>query len=146
METKLLSTDRPISISYALPEDIASLVPGAANYRTVTFKTGKKWNLINTTIGTIDLQEVPGEEIGETIFTNNLSATCPGHEVNTPGDIAEISGRKLLIRIEYKSGLKKLIGNLEVAPRLYIKTASNTTTSRKVESVWKSPDPNYWLT
>lgn len=145
MNTKLLSTDRPISIDYVFQSDVESIVQSGVNTKTVTFKAGKDWNAINTTIGTIDLQENPEKSATGTIYNNNLMATCPGHEESTPGDIAAISGRKTLIRISYKSGLKKLIGNLDNAPRMFIETSSNTTTSRKLQSNWKSADPNYWL-
>lgn len=145
MESKLLSTDRPIAIYYSFQSDVESITDQGQNIKVVTFKSGKGWNLINTTIGTIDFNSTSEQTGAGTIHINNLNASCPGHEENTPGDIAAISGRKVLIRIDYKSGLKKLIGNLEAAPKLFIKTLSNTTTSRKIQSDWKSKNTNYWL-
>lgn len=145
METKLLSTDRPISIDYVFQTDVASISTIDTNTRAVNLKAGKNWNAIAITIGTIDFQESQDETAAGTIFNNKLSATCPGHEEGTPGDIANISGRKLLIRITYKSGLKKLIGTVDGAPRMFIDTSSNITTSRKIQSNWKSANPNYWL-
>lgn len=145
MNAKLLSIDRPVAIYYIFTEDVASITEHDKDTKIVTLKQGKAWNLINTTIGTIDLQEPPELSRAGTIHSSTLNASCPGHDDNTPGDIAAISGRKALIRIDYKSGMKKLIGDLEAAPRLFIKVTSNTTTSRKLISDWKSSQPNYWL-
>jgi len=146
MEIKLLSTDRPISIDYVFQTDVESIGTIDANNRSVIFKAGKDWNAIATTIGTIDFQEPPPETTAAgTIFSSKLSAVCPGHEESTPDDIGSISGRKALIRITYKSGKKKLIGTMNGAPRLYVDTSSNITTSRKIQSNWKSTNPNYWL-
>jgi len=145
METKLLSTDRPISIDYVFQTDVESISNIDANTRAIIFKAGKAWNAIATTIGTIDFQDSPEATAAGTIYNNKLSAVCPGHEESTPEDIASISGRKALIRITYKSGKKKLIGTMEGAPRMFIDTLSNNTTSRKLRSDWKSNTPNYWL-
>jgi len=145
MEAKLLSTDRPIAIYYSFQSDVESIAPSGTNAMAVTFKAGKDWKAIHTTIGTIDLQENTEQSAAGTIFNNNLTAQCPGHDEGTPGDVAAISGRKALIRIDYKSGKKKLIGNLNAAPRLFLKVTSNTTTSRKLESAWKSAQANCWL-
>lgn len=145
MDTKLLSTDRPIAIYYCFLSDVESITYLDKNTREVTFKSGKDWNLINTTIGTIDFQSVPEHTRAGTIHNNTLNASCPGHEENTPDDIDSISGRKVLIRLDYKSGFKKLVGNLKAAPELFIKTLSNTTTSRKIQTDWKSSNTNYWL-
>lgn len=145
METKLLSTDRPIAIYYSFPENIESITDQDKNTKAVSFKEGKDWNLINTTIGTIDFQSIPEKTRAGTIHNNNLNASCPGHEENTPDDIAAFSGRKVVFRIDYKSGFKKLIGNLDKAPDPIIETLSNTTTSRKLKFNWKSSTVNYWL-
>lgn len=145
MENKLLSTDRPISIDYVFQTDVDSIDTINENTQAVNFKAGSDWNAIATTIGTIDFQDNPEATAAGTIYKNKLSAVCPGHEESTPGDIANISGRKALIRITYKSGLKKLIGTMEGAPRMFIDTSSNNTTSRKLKFEWKSTKPNRWL-
>ncbi|MBV5313801.1 MAG: hypothetical protein JZU47_10930 [Prolixibacteraceae bacterium] len=145
MENKLLGTDRPVAIYYALQSDIASIYQSSANTVSLEFKPGKDFKLINTTIGTIDLQEDSQKTDAQIIYSNDLKAVSPGHEENTPDHISSLSGRKLILRIDYRSGMRKIIGTLDEAPRLLIKIISATSTTRKIESSFNSPEPNYWL-
>lgn len=145
MNTKLLGTDRPVAVYYSFLTDVDSISDQDVNSKVVSFKAGKDWNLINTTIGTIDFQENNSIENGSTSFSNDLTANCPGHEEKTPSDILNITGRKVLLRIDYKSGLKKLVGNKTNGPRITVKTLSTNSTVKKIQSNWKTNQPNYWL-
>lgn len=145
METKLLATDRPVSLKYALLTDIESVTIVNTTTRSVVFKNGKGWNSINTTIGSIDLQEVSEEKGAGSIFKTTLAASSPGHEENTPDHVANVSGRKALLCVEYLQGKVKLIGNLTSAPKITIRISSGISTVRKIESDWQSQEPNYWL-
>lgn len=144
MDTKLLSTDRPIALYYAFLSEVASMTLVGDSKCNVVL-AGTDWRPIATTIGTIDLQEESSETRAGTLYTNNLTATCPGHDETTPGDIVSISGRKLILRLDYRNGLKKIIGSKTTGPKLEIKTSSNTTTSRKIQSNFKTTAPNRWL-
>ena len=80
METKLLGTDRPISISYAFLTDVDSISFANSTAKSVVFKNGSTWKQINTTIGSIDLQEGQAKTGAGTVYKTMLSASSPGHE------------------------------------------------------------------
>lgn len=145
MDKKLLSTDRPVAIYYAFQSDVESVEIWNDNSKNVVFKVGKDWNLINTSIGSIDFQETPNPNGKYTTYDTTLVATCPGIEEETPSHIASVAGRKVLLRIDYKSGLKKLVGTMDSSPVLAFKTLSGISTSRKLQSDWDSDEPNSWL-
>ncbi|MFV0376894.1 MAG: hypothetical protein ACK5JD_06270 [Mangrovibacterium sp.] len=144
MDTKLLSTDRPVAVYYAFLHEIDSITRIDNSHCSVVL-SGTGWKIIRTTIGTIDLQEKPSATGAGTLYVTNLSATCPGHDDNTPSDIKNLAGRPLLLRIDYRSGLQKVIGTKTTGPKLLIDTLSSTTTSRKIQSSYKTNQPNWWL-
>lgn len=144
MTTRLLSTDRPVAIYYAFITEIDSITKVDDSHITVAL-TGSGWKQIQTTIGTIDLQEETAETDAGTLYTNVLNAILPGHEVTTPEDIGAIAGRQVILRLDYRNGMQKIIGSKISGPKIFIKTSSNTTTSRKIQCNYKTNTPNHWL-
>ncbi len=143
MDTKLLSTDRPIALYYAFVTNVQSYTENGESKCQVTL-TGD-WNQINTTIGTIKLQEFNSESDAGTFYTSNLSATVPGEDENSPENTRKLSGRKVLLRVDYRSGLKKIIGAAGTGPKVFISTETNTTTKRNLTAEFKYTEPNRWL-
>lgn len=144
MEAKLNSTDRPVAIYYIFQSNLTSFSKSGNSFCSLIF-TGE-WNPINTTIGTLNINEPPPtRDNAGMIHTTEISGLVPGHDDDTPEDIAGISGKKVIIKIDYKSGKTKIIGNNIFAPRIFIGVESNTNTERKISSVFKNTEPNYWL-
>jgi len=143
METKLLSTDRPIAISYIFQTDLLTYTKVDKSKCTLTFNGD--WNLINTTIGTFKIREYPQTDNAGRKFITELSATVPGHDDDTPEEISNINGRKVLLKVEYKSGKVKIIGTDTAAPRPDIEINSSTTTQRTFTATFENTEPNRWL-
>ena len=143
MDAKLLSTDRPVAIYYTFLSEVSSFAKVDSSHCSLALSGS--WKLINTTIGTIDLDEESSETRAGVLYSSKLKASCPGQDQDTPGDIASVSGRKVLIRIDYRSGLKKIIGNKTTGPKLFFKISSQISTSRTLQSEYKSVTPNLWL-
>jgi len=143
METKLLSTDRPIALYYAFISDVVSFTQQGSSHCSV--QLADDWKLIHTTIGSINLNETPSETRAGTLYENKLTAVAPGHDESSPAHIAAISGRRLILRLDYRNGMKKIIGDATTGPKLYIETISYSTTSRRLQSNYKSKSPNRWL-
>jgi hypothetical protein len=143
MEQKTPGTERPISIHYVYKSDIAYY--GTAGDSGCVVSVTGNWKLIHTTIGSIDLKEKPEETPAGTVFRTQLTAQHPGHDNNTPGDIANISGRKVLLKITYRSGREKIIGNAVNQPKLFISSDSNSSTKLTIESNWSSTGPNLFV-
>lgn len=132
MHTKLLSTDRPIALYYAFLTEVTSFSEIGKSKCSVSIPSG--WNLIHTTIGTIEFEETPNKSSAGVLYTNTITATVPGHNSDTPEKSDSINGRKVLIRADYRNGLKKIIGNTEFAPELFISINSGVNTARKLTS------------
>lgn len=143
MDTKLLSTDRPIALYYAFVSAVQSYQKDGESNCQVTL-TGE-WNEINTTIGSIKLQETPSDSAAGTFFRSNLSAIIPGEDENSPGNTLKLSGRKVLLRVDYRSGKKKIIGAAGTGPKVFISTETNTSTKRNLTAKFENPEPNRWL-
>lgn len=141
MNTKLLSTDRPIALYYILVTEVSAYSEVGASQCSVS----GNWNLIHTTIGSIEFEEVPLNSNAGTYYENSLVATVPGHDINSPEKTDKLNGRKVLLRIDYKSGLKKIIGNKEFSPTLLISENSGVNTFRKLKSEFNSIYINRWL-
>lgn len=144
MDTKLLSTDRPVAIYYALKSEISSFTKIGIGKCAVAL-SGTGWKFINTTIGTIDLQEKSSKTKAGTTYSTELNSICPGHDDSTPGDFITINGVPVIIRIDYRNGIQKIIGNALVCPILFFTQISNTTTSRKLQLSFNSSSPNLLL-
>ena len=144
MNEKLLSTDRPIELYYALLSDIISYLNVGKSQCTVVLSG--EWNLINTTIGTINLKETPqGTAAGEK-FTTELAAICPGHNESIVESIDSILGKKVILKAVFCSGEVKIIGNSQTGPKLYIATNSNRITERRLQSSWEHLSQNRYHT
>lgn len=143
MDTRLLSTDRPIAIYYTYLDNVNSITRVGTSQCSVSI-TGT-WNLINTKIGSIEFTEESKEDAGGLYYNNALSATIPGHDINTPEQFKNINGRRVIIRLDYRNGLKKILGNEETNPRIFIVSNSNTTTSRELKAEFKSLQPCRFL-
>jgi hypothetical protein len=143
MNTKLLSTDRPIALYYVFLSDVSSItvIGGSHCYISMT----GEWKGINITIGSIEYNEEPKQNAGGTYYEYNLTASVPGHDATTPEKNLALNGRKVLIRADYRNGLKRIIGDMEYAPKLFITIDSKTTTFRKLKSEFKSKYPSKWL-
>lgn len=143
METKLLSTDRPIAIYYAFITNVVSY--GKIGKSKCQVVLDGNWNEINTTIGTIKFKELPGTSKAGTLFTSTLNATIPGEDENSPENTANLSGRKALIKIEYKSGRQRIIGSYNSGPRLLVGTDSDISTKRNLSASFENTEPSRWL-
>lgn len=144
MEQKKQGTDRPVAIHYALQSNITDfLITGDS---TCLVNLTGDWKLINHVIGSIDLQEDPPEETAAgLIYSTKLKATVAGHDKNDPALLTEISGRKVVIRITYKSGLQKIIGNVGVYPKIFIGTSAGASTMRNISVQYSNTKPNLFL-
>jgi len=143
METKIAATDRPVSIHYINQSEVTgyqNLGNGQCNVWL-----NSDWKLINTTIGTIELQETPEETNAGMVYKTQLTAKHPGHETETPQQIADLSGRRVMLKVTYKSGKEKIIGGGSNGPKLNIRTLSNTSTVLIVDCNWSSAAPNLFL-
>lgn len=142
MDKKLTSNDRPVSIDYVFPSDLNWYQANSESVCSLSLKTD--WKRINTTIGSIDLKERPEKTDAGTMFITELTARHPGHKTESPADIAQLSGRRVILKITYRSGKEKIIGNAVSGPRIFISSLSSTSTILSVEAVWKSTGPNLW--
>jgi len=143
METKIAATDRPVSVHYINQSEVTgyqNLGNGQCNVWV-----NSDWKLINTTIGSIELQETPEETGAGIVYKTHLTAKHPGHETETPQQIADLSGRRVALKITYKSGKEKIIGANGNGPKLNIRTLSNTSTVLIVETNWSSAAPNLFV-
>jgi hypothetical protein len=140
METKLKSTDRPIQLSYVFLSDVVSFQKIGDSYCEVNISS--QWKTINTSIGSIEIQETTKKTNAGTAYSTKLNATIPGHDESSPSDTFSFSGRKALLLINYRSGLKKIIGGAGTAPTVYIETISNTSTKRTLIATLENTEPN----
>jgi len=143
MDKKKDATDRPVSIHYIYKHQLTGY-QDMGNGTCMVSITGE-WNYVHTTIGSIKLTETPPEIppaglLYQTIFT----ARHPGHETTTPKQITDITGKQVMIKITYKSGKQKIIGNALNGPRLFIGAQSDNSTNLLIESNWNSTGPNLW--
>jgi hypothetical protein len=143
MDSKLKSTDRPVKISYVYISDVTSYTE-IGGYQCSVQLTGE-WKEINTTIGSIKVEEKTATNNGGEYFETTIQAILPGHELTTPGNMQEVAGRKVLIKVDYKSGLIKIIGNKTYSPKFFISKNSSTTTYREIELRFKSTKTNKFL-
>lgn len=143
MDTKKTATDRPISIHYILKSNVTGY-QNLMNGKCQVSLSGA-WNLIHTTIGSISLQETTEGTTAGTAHKTRLQAKHPGHETETPQQISELSGRPVMLKITYRSGLKKIIGNAISCPKLFIRAQSDVSTTHTIESNYASTNPNLFL-
>ena len=144
MNTKLLSTDRPIALYYALLSEIVSYTVAGAAQCTVVLSA--PWKLIHTTIGTIDVKESPEEAQAGIKHITQINAVCPGHGNQVSDTANSIQGRKLILKVVYRSGIEKIIGNKSMGPKLFFPVLSAQTTDRRLESKWENTGPNLYHT
>jgi|GEM_PF-6358187 len=143
METQLLSTDRPIAIYYAFSSEINSYSQTGNSECSVTLSS--EWKKIHTSIGKINIIERQVQTDAGVKYVTELSAQCPGHDENTPGDISEVEGRKVLLRCDYRNGMKKIIGSKVSGPKLFMNINSSNITNRTLQLTFENTGPNLWL-
>lgn len=142
MNKKLTSNDRPIAIDYVYTSDLNWYQRNSDSVCSLSLKNA--WKRINTTAGSIDLKERPEKSASGTAFITELTARHPGHETESPADISQLSGRRVILKITYRSGLEKIIGNGVSGPRIFISSLSSVSTNLSIEAVWQSDWPNLW--
>lgn len=145
MDTKLLSTDRPIAIYYVFKSEVSSITKNGNSRCSISLNDGKEWKLIRTTIGTISFNEKSDRQRAGILYTSTIEATCPGHDETTPEDMVNINGVPVLLRMDYRDGLSKIVGNTNNMPRLFIQQQSNTVTKRSLSCTFKATEPNLIL-
>ena len=143
MDTKNNATDRPISIHYVYHSNVTGYRNLGNGTCQVYLNAG--WNLLHTTIGSIELQENPEASDAGTVYKTQLVAKHPGHENETPQQVADMSGRRMMLKITYRSGKEKIIGNSSKGPKMFIRTLSNASTTLIVESNFVSEYANLFL-
>lgn len=143
MENRRFSTDRPISISYVLKSEISSYQKLDAVTCSVMPKTN--WNLIQTTIGTIDFNETKARTESNTKYITELAAICPGHDKDIARSMDAVEGRQVYLKIEFKSGKNKIIGDVQNLPRLFFDVDSYTSTERRLRVYWENSTPNLYM-
>jgi hypothetical protein len=143
MDKKNTATDRPISLHYIFKSNVSSYQNLGNGTCQVGLSAG--WNLIHTTIGSISLQESTEEPAAGTLHKTRLQAKHPGHETETPQQIADLSGRRVMLKITYRSGKKKIIGNAISCPKLFIRTQSDISTTLTIDCNFESTNPNLFL-
>ena len=145
MEQKLLSTDRPISVSYVFISEILYYVKKSDSECQVYLVQNSNWKLINTTIGSINLSEKPVETEAGLKFVTELSAIIPGHSVTTPGEVLAVTGRKVALKFVYRNGLTKIVGTNLSGPKLNISISAGVTTQRTLSAAWEASNPNLFI-
>ena len=106
-------------IYFAPLDNIDSITPVTDRFhRQVTFKEALTWQEIYLTPGTAEFTEKPKENDAGELIEQSLKFIFPGEDDSNLSDLDTILGRPGLVKIEYSTGGKKLLGDLENGAKL----------------------------
>jgi len=101
------------NIYFAPLDDIDTITPVTDRFhRQITFKEALSWQEIYFTPGTAEFTEKPKENDAGELIEQLLKFSLPGEDDSNLADLDGILGRPVLVKIEYSSGGKKLLGDL----------------------------------
>ena len=99
---------------------------------TVSFQTGKGWNEMYLTAGTVQLSQKQQSKASGEIFQQKLQGFFPGMDTGNVSDFSSLEGLPMLIRIDTCNGDHYLLGTMENPVKLLESLSLNDQKGRQL--------------
>lgn len=135
-------------ISFAPLVDIDSISASADRFsRNVSFKSGKTWQDIYFTPGTAEFSEKSKDTEAGDLFEQSLKFIFPGEDEYNLASLDLVLGRPALVRIEYSSGMSKLLGAIDNGAKLsQVTQISSKVSGSQMEFTCLAAARSCWIT
>lgn len=139
-------TSKIIKVYYALSENVASVLKTSTDLtKQVTFNVGQDWNELYFTAGTAKFSEPMQEDRSGKIYDQTLQLNYPGEDEANAITLYNITARKIIVRLDYNTGMHKIMGDLERPARLTPNHTSDVATRSNLQIKCMGIKPAHFL-
>ena len=111
-------------VQWVYQKDIESMSFSPATLiASISLKSGKDWNDIYATPGTISMESTPNDGEFGMVHSYTISMEIPKTRIDAEQELAKMDNRKLIVKVKDKNGIVHLYGTTDAA---FIKTHKAT--------------------
>lgn len=101
-------------VHYQFAENISSINTGSSkNTRQIVFNPDQDWEQIEISPASVKFQEPMSSTNAGPMYKQSLNFTLQGEDTGTIDDYDQLIGRRIILRLEYNTGLLKIVGSLD---------------------------------